>query len=114
MSFAKSLLLAIIAALLLTYVFGTGLMELLGVHIYLDDDLVSPLQAISVSALFVVLAVLVAAAIIISVFGGIIFIGVVIVCALGAAFLSVFWPILLFALVIYLLVREKPSQQAYR
>ena len=73
MSFCKSLMLAMIATLFLTYVFGVSLIEMLDVDVYVGNELIEPLKAISVSALVVVLLVVVALAIVLSVFGSIIF-----------------------------------------
>ena len=72
MSFCKSLMLAMIATLFLTYVFGVSLIEMLDVDVYVGNELIEPLKAISVSALVVVLLVVVALAIVLSVFGSII------------------------------------------
>ena len=66
MSFFKSLFLAIFATMFLTYVLGASLIELLDVDIYIGEQLIEPLKAISISALVVVLLVLVALAIAIS------------------------------------------------
>ncbi len=104
--------LAVLATLFLTYVLGVSVVELLDVNVYMGDNLVEPLQAISASALVVVLLVVVALAIVLSVFGSIIF--VLFLCFGGVALLmlGMFWPIFLIAGVIWLLVRDKPYQQA--
>lgn len=107
MSFFKSLLLAILAALFITYTLGIGLLELFDVGVYLGDEVIEPLKAISISALVVVGIVLAAAAIMFTVFGSLIFIGIVIVGAIGLGLIGVFWPIFLAALVIWLVARDK-------
>ncbi|WP_076417291.1 hypothetical protein [Colwellia sp. UCD-KL20] len=111
MSFLKSLLLAIVATVFLTYVLGTSLVELLDVDIYIHDKLIEPIQAISVSALVIVLLVVAALAIILSVFGTIIFI---ILLGVGAAVMfmvGVFWPVLLVALVVWLMARDNKGDR---
>jgi hypothetical protein len=111
MPFFKSLLLAIFATLFLTYVLGSSLMETFDVNIYMGDNLVDPLKAISVSALITLLLALVAIAIVMSVFGGIIFIGLLILGSFIMVAIGVFWPILLIAIIIWLFSRNKQSPQ---
>ena len=55
MPFLKSLTLAIIATVFLTYVLGTSLIELLDLDLYMGDKLIEPLKVISISALVVCL-----------------------------------------------------------
>ncbi|GHE99734.1 hypothetical protein [Thalassotalea profundi] len=110
MSLIKSLFLAIIATLFLTYVLGISMIEFFDVDIYMGDNLIEPLKAISISALVVVLLVLAALAIILSVFGTIIFLGLLIVGSLAMVMIGVFWPILLAVGVIWLIVRNKDKK----
>ena len=42
MSFLKSLTLAILATLFLTYVFGVGLLELMNVNVMMDGEAIEP------------------------------------------------------------------------
>ena len=111
MSFFKSLLLALIATLFLTYVLGISLVELLDVDIYMGDQLIEPLKAISISAVVVVLLVLAALAIILSVFGSIIFITLLVFGTIAMVMIGIFWPIFLIAGFIWLLTRDKRKQQ---
>ena len=110
MSFLKSLMLAIIATLFLTYVFGVSIMELLDVDVYVGDKLIEPLKAISISALVVVLLVFVALAIVLSVFGSIIFITMLVLGTIAMVMVGVFWPIFLVAGFIWLITRDKQGQ----
>jgi len=112
MSFFKSLLLAIFATLFLTYVLGSSMMEMFDINIYMGDSLIEPLKAISISALVILLLVLIAVAIVMSVFGGIIFIGLLVLGSLAMVAIGVFWPVLLIAVVIWLFARDKQLQQA--
>jgi hypothetical protein len=107
MSFFKALLLAIFATLFLTYALGTSLLELLDIQIYMNDHIVEPLQAITISALVMLIMLIVAIAIVLSVFGGIIFICVLVIGAIAMAFIGIFWPIILAAMAIWLLARDK-------
>ncbi|WP_077342526.1 hypothetical protein [Pseudocolwellia agarivorans] len=111
MSFLKSLLLAIVATVFLTYVLGTSFVELLDVDIYMHDKLIEPIQAISVSALVIVLLVVAALAIILSVFGTIIFIVLLGVGAAVMFMVGVFWPILLVAFVVWLMARDNKGDR---
>ncbi|GHF82547.1 hypothetical protein [Thalassotalea marina] len=109
MSFFKSLILAIIATLIITYALGTSLIELFDIDVYMGDELIEPLKAISISALVVVVLMLVAVAIVLSVFGSIIFIGVLIFGAIIFAMVGAFWPIFLIAGVIWLCTGNKKT-----
>lgn len=111
MTFFKSLVLAVLTTLFLTYALGVGFLELLDVDVYMDKELVEPIKAIGVSALVVVLLVVVALAIVLSVFGSIIFIGMLIVGSLMMFAVGVFWPILLIAMAIWLITRDKQQNQ---
>ncbi|MBL4909880.1 MAG: hypothetical protein JKX78_07650 [Alteromonadaceae bacterium] len=112
MSFFKSLLLAIFITLFLTYVLGSSMVEMFDINIYMGDSLIEPLKAISISALVILLLVLVAVAIVMSVFGGIIFVSLLVLGSLAMVAIGVFWPVLLIALVIWLFARDKQPQQA--
>jgi len=107
----KSLVLAILATIFLTFVLGSGLIELLDVDVYMGNELIEPLKAISLSAIVVVLLVVAALAIVLSVFGTIIFVGLLIFGAIALALIGVFWPVLLVVGLIWLVVRDKPSPQ---
>jgi len=113
MSLFKSLLLAILATLLLTYMFGYSVMQFFDIDIYMNHQVVEPLKAISVSALIAVIVVLVAVAIIVSVFGSIIFVGMLVFGCIIMAVIGVFWPIFLMALIIWLIARDKKSHRSH-
>ena len=109
MSFFKSLCLAIFATIFLTYVLGTSFIELLDVDVYVGEQLIEPLKAIGVSAVATVILVLIALAIVLSVFGSFIFIGLLIMSSVAMVAIGVFWPVLLAAVAIWLVTRNKPS-----
>jgi len=111
MSFLKSLTLAILATIFLTYVFGVSLLELTNFNVTMNGDAIEPLKAIGFSALVVVLLVVAALAIVLSVFGGMIFIGLILFGSIAMLTLGVFWPILLMAVVIWLFSRNKQPRQ---
>jgi len=111
MSFFKSLILAIFATIFLTYVLGASMLELMNLDVMIDGEVIEPLKAIGVSALVVVLLVVIALAIILSVFGSLIFVGFVLFGSIAMVTLGVFWPILLMAVVIWLFSRNKQPRQ---
>ncbi|MCO4799002.1 MAG: hypothetical protein KC484_07290 [Colwelliaceae bacterium] len=111
MSFFKSLILAIFATLFLTYVLGSSLIELLDIDVYMGDQLIEPLKAISISAIVIVLLVLLALAIVLSVFGSLIFITMLIFGGFAMIMVGVFWPILLIAGVIWLITKDSKKVQ---
>ncbi len=111
MSFFKSLILAIFATLFLTYVLGSSFIEMLDIDVYMDDELIEPLKAISISAVVVVLLVLLALAIVLSVFGSLIFITLLVLGGLAMVMIGIFWPILLIAVVIWLITRDNKKPQ---
>jgi hypothetical protein len=111
MSFFKSLLLAIFATLFLTYVLGSSFIEMLDIDVYMGNELIEPLKAISISALVIVILVLVALAIVLSVFGSLIFISMLVLGCFAMVMVGIFWPILLIAGVIWLVTRDTKKVQ---
>jgi hypothetical protein len=106
-------MLAIVATLFLTYVFGVSLMELLHIDVTMNNQVVEPIKAIGVSALIMVVLVLVALAIILSVFGSIIFIALLVMGSIAMVAIGVFWPVLLVAGLIWLVARDKKSAHVH-
>ncbi|MBL4942645.1 MAG: hypothetical protein JKY81_13415 [Colwellia sp.] len=107
MTFFKSLLLAIFATLFLTYVLGISFLELFDINVTMNGELIEPLKAIGVSAVATVILVLIALAIVLSVFGSLIFIGLLIAGALVMVAIGVFWPVFLIAGIIWLVSSNK-------
>lgn len=111
MSFIKACFLAILATVFLTYVLGVTVTELLDINIYMGEQLLEPLKVVSVSALVAVLLVVAAIAIVVSVFGSIVFVVLLAFGGLALFFIGLFWPILLVIGLIWLVVRDKPAPQ---
>jgi hypothetical protein len=107
MSFFKSVILAIIATLFLTYVLGISFIEMFNVDLYVGEEPIEPLKAISVSALIMVVLVVVAFAIVMSVFGSLIFICMMIFGSLAMVMIGVIWPVIFIAFIIWLMARDK-------
>ena len=120
MSFFKSLLLAIMATLLLTYFLGASFLEFFGMdaiaEVNIKDNIkgniMEPIQAISVSALISVLLIIAGLAVVLSVFGSIFLVMVLIFGAVLMFMIGALWPILLVGFVIWLMVRDT-SKAAY-
>ncbi|KGJ88432.1 hypothetical protein [Thalassotalea sp. ND16A] len=111
MTFFKSLILAVFATIMLTYVFGVSIIEWFDISIYRDQHQVEPLKAISISALVMVVLVVAALAIVLSVFGTLIFACLLLCGGILLVGVGIFWPIFFIAMVIWLCTREKPISQ---
>ena len=105
----RNIILAVLIAIVLTYSFGHIATHWLDLHLTFADYEVEPI--ISVLALTGVVAILVVVGFIIafSVFAAIAFVLIAAGIGLFVAGLSVFWPVILFTLVIFLLVRDKQT-----
>lgn len=106
MSFFKALVLAVLATLFITYALGMSFIELLDIDLYMEDQLIEPLKAISISALVVVLLVVATVFIVLSVFGTLVFVGLIVAGTIGMVMIGVFWPIVLAAIIIWLACRD--------
>jgi len=114
MTFFKSLLLAIFATLFLTYVLGVSFLELFDINVYMDGELIEPLKAIGASAVATVILVLIALAIVLSVFGSLIFVGLLVAGSLVMVAIGVFWPVFLAAVIIWLVTKNKSEKHYLR
>ena len=105
----KNIMLAVLIAMVLTYSLGHLVTQWLDLHISFAKHDVEPIT--SIIALTGVVAVLVVVGFIIafSLFAAIAFAIIAAGMGLFVAGLSVFWPVILFTLVIFLLVRDKQT-----
>ena len=108
-NFLKSLMLAILASILLTYVLGSSFLSLFDMNVVVDGNLIEPLQAMSVSALAVVILVVVALAIALSIFGSILLATIMILGCAAMVAIGIFWPVLLVAVIIWLISSDKQN-----
>ena len=113
MSFFKSLILAIVATLFLTYILGVSLLDVFDIDVYMGDELIEPLKTISVAALIAVILVVVAMVIVLTVFGSLLFVGLLVVGAIGMAAIGVFWPVFAVAFILWLVLREPSGKSAH-
>ena len=114
MLFFKSLCLAILATLFITYTLGVSFIEIFDIDVYMGEELVEPLKAISISAVVMTILVLVALVIVLSVFGSLVFIGLLILGGGAMLMIGTFWPVLLVIVAISLYCRDKKSPRYQR
>jgi hypothetical protein len=105
----KNIMLAVLIAMVLTYSLGHLANQWFDLHISFTQHDVEPIT--SIVALTGVVAILVVVGFIIafSIFAAITFVIIAAGVGLFVAGLSVFWPVVLFTLVIFLLVRDKQT-----
>ena len=105
----KNIILAVLIAIVLTYSLGHLSFQWLDLQVTFADQDFEPIS--SVIALTAIVAVLVVVGFVIafSIVAAIIFAIIAGGIGLFVAGLSVFWPVMLFCLVIFLLVRDKQS-----
>ncbi|PKG97799.1 hypothetical protein [Paraglaciecola sp. MB-3u-78] len=105
----KNIILAVLIAIVLTYSLGYLASQWLDLHISFAQHDVEPIT--SIIALTGVVAILVVIGFIIafSIFAAIAFALIAGGVGLFVAELSVFWPVILFTMVIFLLVRDKQT-----
>ena len=103
----RNIMLAVLIAMVLTYSLGHLVTQWLDLHISLAQHNIEPIT--SILALTGVVAILVVVGFIIafSLFAAIAFAFIAAGIGLFVAGLSVFWPVVLFTLVIFILVRDK-------
>ena len=105
----RNIILAVLIAIVLTYSFGHLATQWLDLHLTFAEYDVEPFT--SILALTAIVAVLVVVGFIIafSIFAAIACVLIAAAIGLFVAGLSVFWPVILFTLVIFLLVKDKQA-----
>lgn len=103
----KNLLIAILIAILISYSFGHLVDAWFDLSIRMDDELLSPLEAITgITVIGVILAVI-GFVVAISVLGAVFFSVFVVLAGLFMVGLSVFWPMILVLLIVVWLVKDR-------
>jgi hypothetical protein len=105
----KNIILAVLIAIVLTYSLGHIATQWLDLHLSFADHNFEPIASIIALTGIVAILVVVGFIIAFSLFAAIAFVLVALGIGLFVAGLSVFWPVILFTLVIFLLVRDKES-----
>jgi hypothetical protein len=105
----KNIILAVLIAIVLTYSLGYLATQWLDLHLSFADHDFEPIASIIALTGIVAILVVVGFIIAFSLFAAIAFVLVALGIGLFVAGLSVFWPVILFTLVIFLLVRDKES-----
>jgi hypothetical protein len=103
----KNIFLAILIAIVLTYSLGHFATQWLDLHVSLAEHDFEPFTSILVLTGIVAILVVVGFIIAFSIFAAIVFAFIVAGIGLFFAGLSVFWPVFLFIIVIFILVRDK-------
>jgi hypothetical protein len=104
----KNLILAVLIAVVLTYSFGHIATQWFDLHISLEEYDIEPFTSILVATAIVAVLVVVGFVVAFSVMAAIVFGCMALAIGLFVAGMSVFWPVFLFVLVIFLLVQDKP------
>ena len=105
----RNIVLAVLIAIVLTYSFGHIATDWFELHLSLaDHDLDAATSVLAFSAMAVIL-VIIGFMIALSIFAAIAFILIAVAIGVFIAGISVFWPVILFAIVIFLLVRDKKT-----
>ena len=113
MTFVKSLMLAVIITLLLTYLLGASILNWLDIDIIMHNQVVESMQAISISVVITVILVVLLLALVFSIFGLMMFVAMLGAGAVFMLSLSFLWPVFLIMLVVWL-VSDKPAKRCHR
>ncbi|GAA0359384.1 hypothetical protein GCM10009092_24480 [Bowmanella denitrificans] len=107
----KNFIIAILIATLLVYCLGTVADSWGSVHLYLDDDLLSPAITLVGGVLLAIGFILLGLMLAVSLFGVLAFVFICVFGALLIAGLGALWPALLGILVVVWLVRDGKASQ---
>jgi hypothetical protein len=113
MNVLKNLALAVLIAILVTYSLGYAASDLLDIRLQLDSDFVEPVTSLILLVIVGVVLVMIGFAVALSFVAAIGFTLFAILGALVFAGLSSIWPILLGALIIIWLLKDKKSNDSY-
>tara|TARA_R110000868_G_scaffold18084_8_gene78387 strand:- start:963 stop:1295 length:333 start_codon:yes stop_codon:yes gene_type:complete len=105
----KNIILAVLIAIVLTYSLGHLAAQWLDLHLSFAEYDFEPITSILALTALVAILVVVGFIIAFSIFAAIAFALIAAGIGLFVAGLSVFWPVILFTLVIFLLVRDKQT-----
>jgi hypothetical protein len=105
----KNIILAVLIAIVLTYSLGHLATQWLDLHLSFADHDFEPISSILVLTGIVAILVVVGFVIACSIFAAIALALIAAGIGLFVAGLSVFWPVILFTLVIFILVRDKQT-----
>lgn len=105
----KNLVLAVLIAIVLTYSLGHIATDWFDLHLSLANHTIDETTSILAFSGLAVVLVIVGFIIALSIFAAVAFVLIAVAIGVFVAGISVFWPVILFALVIFLLVRDKKS-----
>lgn len=105
----RNIILAVLIAIVLTYSLGHLSTQWLDLHLSLAEYDFEPIASILALTALVAILVIIGFIIAFSIFAAIAFVLIAAAIGLFVAGLSVFWPVILFSVVILLLVRDKQT-----
>jgi hypothetical protein len=105
----KNIILAVLIAIVLTYSLGHLARQWLDLHVTFAEHNFEPITSILLLTGIVAILVVVGFIIAFSIFAAIAFALIAAGIGLFVAGLSIFWPVILFTLVIFLLVKDKQT-----
>ncbi|MGJ8691601.1 MAG: hypothetical protein ACSHW0_03900 [Thalassotalea sp.] len=111
MSFIKSLFIAIVITLILTYAIGAGALDFVGVDFSWNDSTEVALENLNHSGLVTMVGIFGLVFVLLLSFGVMILVVGIILMVMLLALIGVFWPIILAVLVLYLLVKPENNKQ---
>ena len=103
----RNIILALLIAIVLTYSLGYLATQCLDLQLFFTEYDLEPITSILVLTGIVAILVVVGFIIAFSIFAAVVFALITAAIGLFVAGLSIFWPIILFTVVIFLLVRDK-------
>lgn len=103
----KNFVIAILLAVLITYSFGHVAAEWFDISIVIDEEVMTPIAAMTGLTIVGIIMVIVGVVVALSVFGIIFFTVLAVFAGLLFAGLSVFWPMLLIVAVVLWLIKDK-------
>jgi hypothetical protein len=105
----RNIILALLIAIVLTYSLGHLATQYLDLHLSFAEHTLEPITSILVLTGIVAMLVLVGFIIAFSIFAAMAFALIAVGIGLFVAGFSIFWPVILFSVVIFLLVRDKQT-----
>lgn len=111
MNFIKSIFLAIVITVCLTYIFDVNNLALTDAKFTMNGEALHPLMAFGAFSLFALFATCLAIAVLFSLFGGFLVISLFVIACITFLSIKVFWPIMLIALALWVFSRPKKTHQ---
>lgn len=105
----KNLVIAILIAILITYCFGNIANEWFDITVSLDDEILTPFEALAGATIVGVVLTIVGVVVAVSIFGVLLAATIAVVTAVVIAGISALWPMLLVLAIVVWLVKDKKT-----